>query len=243
MKIALLTLAIGSDFKRTAHNGIQTKKMYCEKWGIDYIDDEDVVDTTKHLAWAKVNLILKVLYMCKYDMIVWVDGDTLIMNSDIRLEDLIDEVCQGKDLTLTKDWKMINTGVMFIKQSEWSIDFWNHVNSLNQFDYSDNWEQDAVVYCMSHNILQCQDYITIHAQQKKFNSYWYNWSYGDFILHFAGTFRQNVGTLEFLMNRFCPIKTDTDTDETFERRVKWLKEEAEQEQQDLNRRNKISGNT
>lgn len=233
-RIALLTLAVGDEFKEKAKLGIQGKKMYCQKHGYDYIDDagnEEIIDHSRPLPWSKVSLILKCLDMNRYDYLFWIDGDTHIMNPRIKIEDLIDELSQGKDFMVTTDWKMVNTGVFFVKCTDWSKTFWQHVWGMEEHINGNNWEQNAVIDCINKNILNTQEHTRLCPLylQKRFNSYWYNWSYGDFILHFAGVFRQRSMTLKMLLSRYCPFRTDDDTDETFNQRMHWLRYKAEEE--------------
>ena len=225
--IALLTMSIGVGFRNVTRYGLRGKDMYCAKHGYDFVDaDESIVDTTKPIPWSKVRLIQEYLNK-KYDYIVWVDGDTHIMNMEIKLEDLIAELSGGSDLMFVRDWQVINTGVMFIKCSDWSRTFWDQIwdMSVNTKYHVGCWEQDAIQDCMDANV----DFVSsghIHVcpwpEQRRFNSYWYNWEPNDFILHFAGCFRCNVGALHLMMRKFCPIKMDDETDGDFDKRKLWL---------------------
>lgn len=48
---------------------------------------------------------------------MWVDTDTVIMNFETRLESFLDE---RYDLIISKDFRGLNNGVFFIKNSNWS---------------------------------------------------------------------------------------------------------------------------
>ena len=37
------------------------------------------------------------------------------------------------------------------------------------------------------------------------------------------------GTLKTVMNKFCPIKKEEDTEETYKERLRWLKEDSRRE--------------
>jgi hypothetical protein len=232
MNIAILTLSIGNEFRKITSIGLLTKELYCIQHNFDFIDPNsddlnginDIIDYNRPLPWSKVKLINKYLLNEKYDYLIWMDGDTLIMNSDISCIDLINELSQNKDLMFTTDWKMINTGVMFIKRSQWSIDFFNHIWNMTDYINSDCWEQDAIKYCFDNNILNTDFHgiIIPWAKQKRFNSYWYNWSYGDFLLHFAGCFRINKIALNRMMIQWSPIKIPNESFDSFKYRQFWL---------------------
>ena len=59
MKFAILTLAIGDQYKKTVQPSQQTKKEYCARHGYEYIDDESVYDPSRPIAWSKILLIKK----------------------------------------------------------------------------------------------------------------------------------------------------------------------------------------
>ena len=64
---------------------------------------------------------------------------------------------------------------------------------------------------------------------KEFNSFWDNYSYSDFIIHFPGCNEPNrpENSLQRMMNMFCPIRMARDTDHTYRFRMDWLKTRAE----------------
>lgn len=60
--------------------------------------------------WHKINIVHRLVQQKKYDWIWWIDFDTLITNTTIRLEDLIEESLATVpdpnkiDMILNRDW-------------------------------------------------------------------------------------------------------------------------------------------
>ena len=76
---------------------------------------------------------------------------------------------------------------------------------------------------VNNNILDSQEHICVlpvHLQNE-FNSYNTCYKAGDFIVHFAGCYRDNVDKgLGVLMDEFCPYRTKEDTRDSYISRMK-----------------------
>lgn len=225
--IAILSMTIGKEYKSYTKYGKRGKIEYSLKHGYAFHDDEDVLDKTRPIAWSKVLLILR--YIQKYKYVAWIDADTYVMNCDSKIEDIISTWSNNRDILLTSDWKLPNTGVMFIKNTPWCHYFWCWIYTKISFIHHPNWEQSAFIDAYENDEFDAKSHITLlHCfYQRLFNSYWFNFEPGDFILHFPGCFRDDVNNgLNRVMVKFCPIKTDEDTEETYRERLRWIKEES-----------------
>lgn len=226
LRICVCSFAFGDEYKRMTKYGRITKINYCKKYGYDFREDEDIYDKSRPPAWSKVNLIQKCLLEGKYDYIVWIDADTHIMNSEKRLEEFIFHYSNDRDIMLTLDiTEKINSGVMFIKNTEWASFYFQCLYNQIEFIDHPNWEQEAIIHLYNNDILSCKDYMTVlpSSKQKLFNSYFSNYSPGDFIVHLAGCYRNNVNNgLDEMMNVFCPLKMDHETEEEFEGRMRLI---------------------
>ena len=232
MKIALCSLAIGEHFKDEVRYGIIGKKIYCYKHSYSFRDDEDVYDTSRPIAWSKINLALKCLNEKdnegnnKFDYVVWMDADTNIMDFEHKLEDFIHRLMDGMDVMVAQDFKEINTGVIFIKNTEWSKMFLNYVYSLTEFLNYSHWEQDAIIHIYENRLIECHSHIKrlYCLQSREFNPYYQVYRYGDFLIHFAGCFRDGkTHGLGHMMNMFCPLKMDIDSEADYQQRLKFIK--------------------
>ena len=225
LKIAVCSLTVGEKYKEITKYGRLTKVNYCKKHNYDFFDDEeDNVDNSRPLAWSKINIIKK--YISNYDYVVWIDGDSHIMNQKIKLEQIIRDWSQDKDFTVAQDKQLINTGVILIKNTEWSKKFLDLIYDQVQFKNHSNWEQGAFINLLENNISDSQNHINVLPLylQNKINSYWFTYNFNDcFILHFPGCWRYNVeNNLSLALNDYCPIKMDHETEEIFNKRLHWL---------------------
>lgn len=224
MKIGVCSLTIGEEYRNYTKYGRLNKIEYCKKHGYDFIEDESVYDKTKPIPWSKLLLIEK--YLPLYDYVVWMDSDMYIMNMDIRLESFIEKMaystnptCGERDIMCGSDWKMLNTGTLFVKNSEFSKKFLRSVFEHTEYEVTGNWEQDAFIDLFHKNFMNCKEKILV-AKPQDFNSYWFNYYDGQFILHFAGT--RGWG-LRCIMYRMCPMRMDEDNDDSFNWRMNWLR--------------------
>jgi hypothetical protein len=224
LKIAVCSLTVGEQYKEATKYGRLSKKLYCENHGYAFYDEEDCVDFTRPLAWSKIPLLLMHI-KDNFDYLVWIDGDSYIMNMEIELESIIDTYTCDKDITIAQDFKLPNTGVMIIKNTKWAKKFLELIYDQTQFINSSTWEQDAFLYLHEHNVSDSKNHINILPlyHQTKLNSYWYNYNYNDcFILHFPGCSHNITGCLSIHMNTYCPIRKDDESEDEHKSRLYWL---------------------
>ncbi len=95
-----------------------------------YSDDWTDESTFVNFSWLKVALTLQSLKMKKWDYIFWIDSDSIFWNLNKSLDDLIEK---GKDLVFTGDsWDVFNTGHFLVKNSQWSLIFFEKWLNLRQ---------------------------------------------------------------------------------------------------------------
>ena len=220
MKIGLCTLTIGEAYKEKTKWTTINKKSYCSRHGYEFIDDETIWDKTKPIPWSKILLLLK--YLDQFDYIVWIDADILIMNMEMKIETFIERY-PGYDQISGSDWKMQNTGVWIIKNTDFSKLFLKEVWDNVYDERGDpkerymNWEQGSVINLMDRNILDCKQKIKV-TYPEEMNSYWFNYFPGHFVLHFAGV----RDDLESLIREYYPERLDTDSDTSYSDRMIYL---------------------
>lgn len=185
-EIAVVSMAAGGDYRNIVEPGIHNKEAYCALHGYDFILGEEILDPSRPPAWSKVLLILQLLNSTSYKWIFWIDADALFMNFAQPLEDLIDEQF---DFILTRDFNNLNSGVFFLRNCDWSVQFLHDVYSQTQYINHMWWENMAIIVELKklHNADRTKVY-----PQREMNSYLANYQNipiyqpGDFILHFAG---------------------------------------------------------
>jgi hypothetical protein len=226
--IAVCSLTVGETYKEMTRYATRTKELYCDRHNYPFFDEEDFVDNSRPLAWSKIPLILR--HLADFDYIVWIDGDAQIMNPGVRLEERIDCLSDSRDITIARDNICPNTGVMLIKNTEWSRKFLNLVYEQEHMIDAPNWEQSAMLFLHEHNVSAASEHITILPlyKQDELNSYWYTYQYKTcFILHFAGC-SGDLGNLGRALNTYCPIQKDNESEESYEKRVHWLIHESKE---------------
>lgn len=92
---------------------------------------------------------------------------------------------------------------------------------LNHKDFPShgNFEQDAFQDLCGRNIMQAWDHV-VSASPMEFNSYWFNYHKGHFIIHMAGC--HGGCNLRMMMDKYCPVRMAKDTDDSYQRRMTWL---------------------
>lgn len=224
-KIAVCNLALGAEYKHLVRYGQKGKEIYCQRQMYDWRTDEDVHDSSRPPAWSKVRLILKCLAEHKYDYIVWIDADTHIMNFDAKLEDFIFRLMGSAELMLASDPERINSGVMFIRCTDWAEKFFQLLYDQTDYINHSNWEQEALIHLIDTNKMDCRSHIKILPphQQTEFNSYHLMYQPGQFLVHLAGCYRNDTNNgLDIMMNRYCPLKMDEDSDDSYRDRLEFI---------------------
>lgn len=222
LKIAIVTMSDSQLQSRKAHNqttkwrgrnfeGVlsltrSNKVNYAEKHGYTYEDASWIVSDERPASWSK---ILAVKHFLKdVDWVMWLDADTIVTNSGIRLESLLPRSAGGPDFVITVDGGGYNAGIWLLRRSKWSeqfLDRWwgmkDYVRAPGGTKSGDNDALKALLDAERNN----GRHVGI-APQCAFNSYvwrsrvrdWWRLVYmpqtillglyrpGDFILHLAG---------------------------------------------------------
>ena len=106
------------------------KQSYCDKHGYILYNESMVLDPSRPPSWSKIRAVRRLLTEEKCDWVFWLDADTVIMNSQKRIEDFLPLPDSSVDLIITiqkhKNW---NAGAWLIRNTPWSIEFldtwWN----------------------------------------------------------------------------------------------------------------------
>ncbi|SRR5258708_7552169 len=201
MKILILTLA-DLNYQDVAALSEPNKRAYAELHGYDFIQETELLDPLRSPSWNKIALVSK--HLPKYQWVFWTDCDSLIMNSSITLESIIEEVPPDKDFIIAGDGNGINAGEFLIGNSNWSINFLADVWEQTQFITHPWWEQSALTYLFSLHKANREKLALV--EQHKLNSYItpYSRTYlpGDFIVHFVGMGKE-LWNLVGLMRKYA----------------------------------------
>jgi hypothetical protein len=142
MNLALVTLSVGEEFERMAALVNGPKRRFCERWEYDFVEFHELLDPNRPPAWSKIRAVQDVLP--DYDWVVWSDVDAVLWKTHDGLRRFI-SAANGADVILQCDQYAINTGVLFIRHSDWSFEFLDTVYRQEQFIDHPWWEQAAII--------------------------------------------------------------------------------------------------
>lgn len=189
-------------------------KKYSELHGYSlHIDTQKNVDNDRSPSWQKIRTSIDILN--KYKWVFFIDTDCLIMNSDIKLESIIDEKYSfivpahavdpiDTPIKSIAGPRNVITSQFFVKNSDighailndiWNLKYHPKEIDINNFDY-ENREVRALI-----NSLEYKDNIKI-VEERLLNTFWYInnpfllvsfkgsnnlvWKPDDFIIHVTG---------------------------------------------------------
>lgn len=187
-KIAIISL-YDDGYKHIGQYSDENKQRYAKKHGYDVFIYHELLDASRPGPWSKILAIQK--HLADYDWIYWSDADSLIMNTDIKLESFIDD---EHDMIISKEcyYGYLNTGSFLIKNSPWSHELLRRIYAQEQFIFQTSfWEQAALAHLlevdknlMPHLKVLHQRAINSNLEFTTAEDGWYQ--EGDFIIHFFG---------------------------------------------------------
>lgn len=204
MRIAVVTLSIGEEYTKSIELGLKSKETYCEAHGYENIVGG--MSTGRPASWEKIPLVLAILH--KFDWVFFTDGDTMVMNQSVKLEDLIAKY-EKYDMALTRGGRYFcNAGCFFVKNCKWSRNFLEEVydapNGCEEVITGRFWEQGMITAMLTHNSLNCWDHITIEHDRRAFNSPIELFEDGDFLVHFITKEEKTCPEVQANMEKYFP---------------------------------------
>ena len=178
---------------------------YCQKHGYDFVCETNMQEwnTGRPYPWAKLIFIKKWLQTKQYEVVIWMDADSVIMNHAVTWQNLLASQPEGEvymcEQTIMEDavpTKNVNTGVMVFKNTIFSQQLlekmWDVPNSIDSYIRCD---QSRLIEILKRKELETDTDKMVVCPQRLFNSMLINDSYheGDFLVHFAGYGEAFVG--------------------------------------------------
>ena len=163
---------------------------YCLKNHIE-LERHQIKETERPPSWYKIQFILSE-FDNGHDWVMWVDADTLLVNKNFDINQLIDD---SHEIIISRDINTLNCGVMLWKNTTTTREIlkaiWDSVEFLNH----PWWENAAFIKLYDENFLDMQQLVKV-VPQNQLNAYNYG-LYGvvheegqlnddSFILHFPG---------------------------------------------------------
>ena len=101
----------------------QNKIDYAQKHGYTLFDGSDLIDTSRPPAWSKILAVAHLLNQDECDWVMWTDADTVVMNSDRRIQDFLPTDPNKHLLVVSDNGGGYNSGVFLVRNTDWSKQF------------------------------------------------------------------------------------------------------------------------
>lgn len=101
-----------------------SKQAYAKKHGYHLFDGSDLVQKGRPAQWSKIKAVQRLLTEEKCDWVLWHDADTLFVNTQKKMEDLL-PANPDTSLLVAVDTPNpgYNSGSWLVKNSEWGNEF------------------------------------------------------------------------------------------------------------------------
>ncbi|KAH7399353.1 galactosyl transferase GMA12/MNN10 family-domain-containing protein [Pyrenochaeta sp. MPI-SDFR-AT-0127] len=206
-KIALMTFV--TEQRSYLYLSLKNKDHYARRHGYDFHMEYES-HTDRAVIFWKFDMAEKLIKSGKYDWIWWLDFDTLITNTEIKVIDIIEEELKNVtnpdaiDYLFTHDCNGFNAGSFLVRGHERSLKFihdsWAIHDEAKKKDINMS-EQDSTVKLMKDDKASA-DRVHVVPQWKLnafpkeiacFDESRQPWERGTFILHFAGAWAHVKG--------------------------------------------------
>jgi len=223
MNIAVCSLTIGAEYKHVVRHCTRSLKIYCHEHNYPLITDETKAIHDRDYMWSKIPLLREILP--KYDYVVWIDGDMMIMNKDIKLERFIELYLGNKETMMCTDCGgQINTGFWILKNSQYCKDLLDIIENLPELAGRFH-EQGVYNELYAKNLFQLRQRSRIleENEQRLCNATMYNYVQGDFLIHFLGIREWNK-LAKIDRDHYPYLKEDEDDHYAHFLRTKWMRD-------------------
>lgn len=159
------------------------QRHYCKLHGYTYILYNDIPIKAEIPHWNKVAILLE--HLSKYDWLVWIDSDAIFTKINQKLEEVIAKE-SNKDLLLCDDiggWQL-NTGVMFLKNTEWTKNIFLKLWCMEHVPHSKAAEQSSLIHLLQTEDPQKEKHHIF--SQTEFNTHPKAHTGNEFVLHMMG---------------------------------------------------------
>lgn len=137
--IAIATMCIPANQSSCRIIPSKIFKPYADKYGYNLEILTERIDDGHSVHYSKVAFVQRLLD--RYEVVFWLDGDSVIMNFDISVQDFLRKM-GNKDLLLTADNSAIaNTGQFLVRNSTWGrgfIERWYSMRYHDKGPWNDN---------------------------------------------------------------------------------------------------------
>ena len=219
IRIAFCTLLVGEKYTMdTVKYGLRSLEIYCQRRGYDMIVEHGTMDDSLPPHFSKMLLLQK--HMDKYDYVIWIDADIMIMNLKILVQDLIVKYMGTHDMMVSRDISgHINTGFWIVRTTEQSRHILGAVHKLPELRYRGCEEQDVFNELYTRDLFGLQSCCKVLDDQSIMNCCvgLFKWEY--YLIHFMSLGKDG---LKSAFRDYFPDRRDDETQIQFQHRMKYL---------------------
>ncbi|CAE7000514.1 hypothetical protein CFE70_001015 [Pyrenophora teres f. teres 0-1] len=188
------------------HLSMKNKDHYARRHGYDFVADYEAHSSTGNPVYWKFDMVERLIKSKKYDWIWWIDFDSLVTNTAVKLAEIIDEELQKAsspdevDFIFSHDCNGLNLGSFIARAHDRSLEFFRRALELHDDPQQSYSEQDAMVQLlkekpyMDRNIVASQSKLNAYPEEIKcFENPDGQWKPGYFVIHFAGAWAHVEG--------------------------------------------------
>jgi galactosyl transferase GMA12/MNN10 family len=159
------------------------KVQYARKHGYRLFDESPHVDTSRPPAWSKIKAAQRLLTEEGCQWVFWLDADTVIMNSNKKMEDFLpattaspsNTASQYDLLTTADDGGGYNSGAWIVRNSPWGLqfldDWWNMKSFIKTTGFSKCGDNHAMKHLLGKMTAQEFDQHVLVPPRCTFNSF------------------------------------------------------------------------
>jgi hypothetical protein len=225
LSVGLVDYCVGDSYailkKLIAYN----RQTYANKWNYTiFSGNEDVFPAQTFIeprAWLKAAYFYQLLTSTQtrdIDWFLWVDCDALITRFDLSVDDVLNDLkttSQHHIVVAEDPHTEFNSGVIFVRNSDWSRDLWGHaLQKASNVSVREHtwWEQQALLELYRENIHEEKTRILITPHRWKINAFYTprrnDFNSSSFVLHRVNCREQPACDVLF-ESFFCTIMPTT----------------------------------
>lgn len=160
--------------------------QYCKDHGYEFTPILLTKDRTwAETVWHKIPVMTE--WLSRYDWLMWIDADAMVMNHTIKIERLIEQTNAANiSLIVSSDENGLNAGVFLVKNCEWSRKYLEAVDSVKPLFIDKKYPEQMAMDKVLRNDSRDSYYHVAYLPKWLLNQFWCTWLPGDFIVHHAG---------------------------------------------------------
>ena len=174
-RIGIVSICMYSEEYLLARETPKNRYMYAQKhgyealvFGLDYLQGRAPTSDVQH---SKLALLSQLLRTGLYDWLVWMDCDSVIINMDKELSEIITQYAGSADLLISRELFGLSSANFFVKHSPWSIAMLDRAFDTVNTQFPLFGDQDGLIIQVSSFLYPEVAQHVVQVPQNEFNAY------------------------------------------------------------------------